>query len=129
MPPDQNCRCGSVSRGLDIDAERLSVGAVSADAARPVEDADRGVGIAADLDRRPDKMPAQWGGLELELETLEANRVVAIDDAFLLLAENLVEIGAGPGDKCGSGLARLDHEGAVVSRQIGLEDKPVRRLD
>jgi hypothetical protein len=65
--PDLNRRRGSVSRGVGMDGKCLSVWAISTDAARPVEDADRGIGMVLDLDRRPDKTPTQRGGLSWSL--------------------------------------------------------------
>ena len=72
-----------------------SVFVVAADAARPVEDGVRAVGVDVDLDPRPDEMGAHRALRDLELERPVGDAIVMADLALLLDAQDLVEVDAG----------------------------------
>ena len=85
-------------RGLGLRAcgfsEKNAVSVVAADAARPMEDGERAVGIDVDLDPRLDEVRPHRAFRDLQLQRAVGDAIVVADLALLLDAQDLVEIDA-----------------------------------
>jgi hypothetical protein len=106
-----------------------SVLVVAADAARPVKEGVRAVGIDMDLDPRLDEMRAHRAFRDLQLERPVGDAIVIADLPLLLDAQDLVEVDAGNGREGQVLAGRLNGEAGVVGGQIDLADEGVGRLD
>ena len=91
---------------------------VAADAARPVKESVRAVGIDMDLDPRLDEMGAHRAFWDLQLERPVRDAIVIADLPLLLDAQDLVEVDAGNGREGRAFAGRIDGEAGVVRRQI-----------
>ena len=106
-----------------------AVGVVAADAARPVKDGVRAVGIDVDLDPRLDQMGPHRALRDLQLERPVGDAIVVADLPLLLEAQDLVEIDAGDGREGRALVRRLNGEAGVVGGQIDVAEEDVGRLD
>jgi hypothetical protein len=102
---------------------------VAADAARPMEEGVRAVGVDVDLDPRPDEMRPHRALRDLELERPVGDAIVMADLALLLDAQDLVEIDARNRRESGAFAGRRDGEAGVVSGQVTPANEGVRRGD
>jgi hypothetical protein len=102
-----------------------SVLVVAADAARPVKEGVRAVGIDMDLDPRLDEMRAHRAFRDLQLERPVGDAIVIAGLPPLLDAQDLVEVDAGNGRKGQALAGRLNGEAGVVGRQIEVADESV----
>jgi len=122
----------SGSRGLPCAAGFLDCGAVrhvSSNAARPVEDRERAIGVVPDLDRGFDEVMPDRALRQLQSQPREGDCVVAGNDALLLDAQDLGQLLRVGGDKGAVFNRGRPGEAGVVSRQIGLRDEAVGGLD
>ena len=102
---------------------------VAADAAGPVEEGVRAVGVDVDLDPRPDEMRAHRAFRDLQLERPVGDAIVVSDLALLLNAQDLVEVDARDRREGRALACRQNGEANVVLRQIDVADEGVGRLD
>ena len=102
---------------------------VAADAARPMEDGVRAVGVDVDLDPRPDEMRPHRALRDLELERAVGDAIVMADLSLFLDAQDLVEVDAGNGREGGAFAGRRDGEAGIVGRQVNLANEGVGRID
>ena len=65
---------------------------------------------------------------DLQTAAFESDRVVVVDDPFLLLRKDLLQIPSWVGKKCCSGLLGLDTKTAVVQFRPVLPEKIIRRF-
>src|SRR6202020_753485 len=125
------------STGVRLSADlsgvfRISDGAflvVAADAARPVKEGVRAVGIDMHLDPRLDEMRAHRGLGDLQFQRPVGDAIVMADLPLLLDAQDLVEVDARNGREGRALTRRIDGEAGVVGRQIDLAQERVGRLD
>ena len=101
---------------------------VAADAAGPVKDGVRAVGIEMGPDPRLDEMRAHRAFRDLELPRAVGDAVVMADPALLLNAQDLVEIDGGNGRQGRAFAGRRNGEARVVGGQVDLAKEGVGRL-
>ena len=106
-----------------------SVLVVAADAARPVKEGVRAVGIDMHLDPRLDEMGAHRALRNLQFQRPVGDAIVVADLPLLLNAQDLVEIDAKDGREGRAGRGRLNREARIVGGQVDLADEGVGRLD
>jgi hypothetical protein len=106
-----------------------SVLVVTADAAGPVEEGVRAVGIDVHLDPRAHEMRAHRALGDLQLQGPVGDAIVLADLALLLDAQDLVEIDPGDGREGRALAGRIDGETGVVVGKVDLADETVGRLD
>ena len=106
-----------------------SVLAVSADAARSVEEGVGAVGVDVDLDPRLDEVGPHRAFGDLQFQRPVGHAIVMSDLTLLLDAQDLVEIDARNGREGRAFAGRIDGEAGVVGWQIDLADEDVGRLD
>ena len=78
---------------------RPAIGRIAGQTARTVEDGQRVIAVAVHGDGEPDEMAAVPLARDLQGPALEAHAVVGTDPALELLAQDVVEPVADPGDK------------------------------
>ena len=106
-----------------------SVLVISADAARPVKEGVRAVGIDVDLDPRLDEVGPHRAFGDLQFQRPVGDAIVLADLTLLLHAQDLVEIDAGNGREGRAFAGRIDSETSVVGGQVDLADEGVGGLD
>src|SRR5881396_542703 len=97
--------------------ERLAGGVITTEATAAIPDGVLAVEMAADQDPQPGARPAAGLFGELQRHTVGGHDVVAPDGAFVLDAEDLIEIDAAHRNKSGRGVGRRPAE-------LGVEGGP-----
>jgi hypothetical protein len=117
---------GALDRAVVLEP---SVLVVAADAARPVKEGVRAVGIDVHLDPRLDEMRAHRALGDLQFQSAVGDAIVVADLPLLLNAQDLAEVDAKDGREGRAFAGRLNRETGVVGGQIDVAEEGVGRLD
>jgi hypothetical protein len=94
--------------------ERAAVGAVAGEAARPVEDRQRAVGVVVDPHPHLDEVRPQRARRDLQAQAPVAHAVVVADDALLVHAQDVAMDAGRVADERAPRLLGRDRKAGVV---------------